>query len=168
MVSLALRTVFLGKLSVSQEQAVSALVVLGFALSLVGAATLALSKRDTIILILTGAILWSVFVEKAGAFGLIRFIVFSLTIVTSLTISQALVGKSRTVVRLVWGAVSTGIVCGLASFVLVLFVKEKGLVLPMDDAGSGLIWGVLLGGSVGLGVSLGQEITRWLERRARS
>ncbi len=165
-VAFALRRSFLSNLGISQEREFSSLVVLGFAFSLISAVSFVLRKRDTLITILTGTILWVTFVENVEAVGAIRFILFSFVTVFSLGIAERLTGSTRFVFKILVATILTASLCGLSGIVFYLGAGKGGLLSKLQPS-LGFLWGLLLGGSVGLGVSLGREVIKWVVKRAK-
>ena len=163
-VGIALRSSFLSSLGIERE--FSSLVVLGFAFSLISAVSLVLRKRDTVIAILTGTILWMTFVENVKLVGAIRFILFAFVTVSSLGVADRLTGKTRWVSKILVATILTAFLCGLAGFFFYWGV-EKGGLLPKAQPSLGFLWGLSLGASVGLGVSLGREAITWLGKRRK-
>ncbi|MGQ9603290.1 MAG: hypothetical protein ACUVUU_03680 [bacterium] len=150
----------------SLEREFSALVVLGFAFSLIGAASFVLRKKDNVIVILIGTILWGTFVEKIGAVGVIRFILFSFVICSSLVITKKWIGGNRALFRVLLATFLTGFLCAIVGFIFYWAIGKTGLS-PGVEPSLGLIWGLLVGGSVGLGVSGGREAMTWLGKRGK-
>lgn len=150
----------------SLEREFSALVVLGFAFSLIGAASVVLRRKDNIIVILIGTILWGTFVEKIGAVGVIRFILFSFVICSSLVIGEKLVGGNTALFMVLLATFLTGFVCSVVGLIFYWAMRKTGLS-PGVEPGLGLVWGLLVGGSVGLAVSVGREAMTWLGKRQK-
>jgi hypothetical protein len=143
-------------------------VVYGLAISLVAAASTVLRKRDTVILILAATITWVIFVETRQLLGMIRFLVFSSLVTTGVLASGRAWLGSRPWRRVVFGALlPAGMCCaaGLVYYGLVARFGHTAMTQPRDLV-IGAAWGFSLGLAVGLGLAIGSEVLRWMNKES--
>jgi hypothetical protein len=141
-------------------------VTYGLALSLIASTSTVIRKRDTVIIILAATITWVVFVETRQLLGMIRFLLFASVTTLGVSLADSVRGPSRTGLRILGRAILPGVLCcvaGLAYYGLVArFGPVPGNVHRELVAGGA--WGFFLGFAVGLGISVGSGLMRWMSR----
>ncbi|MFZ1946764.1 MAG: hypothetical protein WAW06_04400 [bacterium] len=171
-VSYALRHIAaLQKLAIAGESHFVGFIVYGLAISLVASAATAMRARDTIILILAGAIAWIVFVEARDILGMVRFLLFTSAATATVLLARGRLTRSPAWRRLAFGALVPAVVCAIAG--LAYHGLAAGLSRGQGGAGApdlareiaaGTLWGFSLGLAVGVGLALGGEVVRWMSR----
>jgi hypothetical protein len=160
----------LKSMAVSGEPHFVGLVIYGLAVSLVVSAALVMRARDTIILILAATIVWVVFVEVEQVFGMVRFLVFASVATSAVLYAVRSFARARRSVRVLVGSLIPALACSLAGLAYYGLAAGAGTG-PADGAAgasrdlpAGLVWGFSLGVAVGLGLSVGREILKWMSK----
>jgi len=141
-------------------------VVYGLAISLIAAASKMIRKRDTVILILAATIAWVIFVETRQLLGMIRFLVFASLATLGVLASDRVLSATKPWRRVAFGALlPAGLCCaaGLAYYGLVARFSQSATG-PARELAVGGAWGFSLGLAVGLGLALGSEALRWMNK----
>ena len=160
------RVPFLKHVVVGAEAHFVFFVVYGLAISLIAAASKQIRRRDTVIVILAATIAWVIFVETRQLLGMIRFLVFTSLATLGVLFSDRAWSGTKPWRRVVSGAIlPAGLCCaaGLAYYGLVgrLGHAPTGLARELVAGGA---WGFSLGLAVGLGLALGSEALRWMNK----
>jgi hypothetical protein len=120
--------------------------------------------RDTVILILAATIIWGVFVETGGRVRMIRFLLFASGVTYMLRLADRVWAGAATGRRMFGGIASPALVCLLIGLVyFAITARFRGNVLPHSLL-TGATWGFSLGLAVGLGLSIGGELLKWMSR----
>jgi hypothetical protein len=141
-------------------------VTYGLALSLIASTSMVIRKRDTVIIILAATIIWVIFVETRELLGMIRFLLFASMTTLGVSLADGTGGASRPGLRILGRAILPGVLCGAAGLAYYGLVARLGPV-PGDvhrELAVGCAWGFSLGLAVGLGISVGSELVRWMSR----
>jgi hypothetical protein len=166
-VSYLLRRVpFLKHVVVGAETRFVFFVVYGLAISLIAAASRMIRKRDTVILILAATIAWVIFVETRQLLGMIRFLVFASLATLGVLAGERAWAGAKPWRRIAFGALlPAGLCCaaGLAYYGLVARFTYAAMG-PARELAVGGAWGFSLGLAVGLGLAIGSEALRWMNK----
>jgi len=141
-------------------------VVYGLAISLIAAASRMIRKRDTVILILAATIAWVIFVETRQLLGMTRFLVFASLATLGVLVSDRTWAGTTPWRRVAFGALlPAGLCCvaGLAYYGLVAGFTHAATGSARELAAGGA-WGFSLGLAVGLGLAIGSEALRWMNK----
>jgi hypothetical protein len=144
------------------------LVMYGLALSLLSGASMAVRRRDTVIVTLASTVIWGIFVEGHRLL-MLRFLVFAALIIVGIQLGRWMLSASTRAARIAMGTVFPGVLCGLGG--LIYYAVLDLLEYENVDLGGGplggLVWGLALGLAVGLGVSVGSEFLECMVNRRR-
>lgn len=156
-------------LAVTAEPHIVGLVIYGLAISLVASAARNIRIRDTIILILAATIVWAIFVEAKQISGMVRFLLFCSVATAAVLVARRVFGVAGGWLRVVGGTLVPAIACCLAGLVYYGLARgagggPSGAAGMGKDLQAGAVWGFSLGMAVGLGLSVGGEVLRWMSR----
>ena len=154
-----------GDLVVADQADFIGFVIYGLAISLVVAASRSMRARDTAILILGATIIWGVFIETGDRIGMIRFLLFAAATTYVLRLADRVSGGAGRGWRMLAGIAGPALVClliGLGYFA-VWARAGSGNVLHRSLITGGT-WGFSLGLAVGLGLSVGGELLKWMSK----
>jgi hypothetical protein len=159
----------LRNMAVAGEPHYVGLVIYGLAISLIVAAATAIRARDAIVLLLAATVIWVVFVEARQIFGMVRFLVFSAVAGAAVLSARRAFGAAGAWLRVAGGTLVPAAACcvaGLAFYGLAARLGHGPAGSPCSgrDLAAGAVWGLSLGLAVGLGLSAGSEVVRWMSR----
>lgn len=160
----------LKNMAVAGEPHFVGIVIYGLAISLIASAARTIRIRDTIILILAATIVWAIFVEVRQVFGMVRFLLFASVATSGVLLARRAFGTVAGLARVVAGSLIPALACCLAGLVYYGIAARLGHGLggaPLSlsrDLPAGAVWGFSLGVAVGLGLSVGGEVLRWMSK----